>query len=52
MKKLANVAKRGCPECMGKKAGDCKKCNGKTWLFDWYQADGGDWEHIPGKAKR
>ncbi|MFT4926495.1 MAG: hypothetical protein ACI8WB_002593 [Phenylobacterium sp.] len=52
MKKLANVAKRGCPTCMGKKAGDCKTCNGKTWMFDWYQSDGGEWEHIPGKAKR
>lgn len=52
MKKLANVAKRGCPECKGKTAGDCKQCEGKTWMFDWYESDSGNWEHLPGKAKR
>lgn len=50
-KKLANVAKRGCPECKGKRTADCKKCGGKTWMFDWYETTNG-WEHLPGETKR
>ena len=52
MKRLANVAKRGCPECMSKGAAKCKNCQGKTWMFDWYKNDEGTWEHIPGETKK
>jgi hypothetical protein len=52
MKRLANVAKRGCPECMSKGAAKCKNCQGKTWMFDWYKSESGEWEHIPGQAKK
>lgn len=52
MKKLANVAKRGCPECNGKRTRECKQCEGKTWMFDWYQNDDSTWVHTPGEAKR
>lgn len=51
MKRLANVARRGCPECKGKGAAKCQNCKGKTWMFDWYETDNG-WEHIPDKAKK
>ena len=51
MKKLANVAKRGCPECKSKGAAKCENCKGKTWMFDWYKTDTG-WEHIPGESKK
>ncbi|MFT4924034.1 MAG: hypothetical protein ACI8WB_000112 [Phenylobacterium sp.] len=52
MKKLANVAKRGCPECKGKRTRECKQCEGKTWMFDWYEDEAGAWTHNPGEAKR
>ena len=51
MKRLANVAKRGCPECKGKGAGKCKNCQGQTWMFDWYETDNG-WEHLPDRARK
>ena len=51
MKKLTNTAKRGCPTCLGKSVRECKACEGKTWMFDWYETDEG-WQHLPGKAKR
>jgi hypothetical protein len=52
MKQLANSAKRGCPTCKGKAVRECKACEGKTWMFDWWEQEDGSWAHQPDKAKR